>query len=111
VGTYGEFFSYPLAGLDDSDRVLYIAAHGPSGSFTPITTCRAFRTAVNAARLNYLVATPERDFWRPTRLRAAPEAGWIGDAPGAHVLFVRHAGGQPIHVFALGQRLDPTACG
>jgi hypothetical protein len=111
VGTYGEFFSYPLAGLDDTNQVVYIAAHGPSGSFTPITTCRAFREAVNAAGLDYLVATPERDFWRPDRLRAAPEAGWTTGAPGAQLLFVRHAGGQPIHVFRLEQGLHPATCG
>jgi hypothetical protein len=110
VGTYGEFFSYPITGVDDTDRVIYLAAHGPSGSFTPITTCRAFRTALNAADLKYLVTTPERDFWRPTRLRSAPEAGWVRGDPGARLLFTRYATGQPIAVFELRNRLDPNRC-
>ncbi len=111
VGTYGEFFSYPLTGIDDTNRVIYLAAHGPAGSFTPITTCRAFLAAVNAAHVNYLVTTPERDFWRPTRLRAAPEAGWVRGARGAKLVFTRHAAGRPIAVFELRDRLDPYGCG
>jgi hypothetical protein len=111
VGTYGEFFSYPITGVDDTNRVIYLAAHGPSGSFTPITTCRAFRKAVNAVNLKYLVTTPERDFWRPARLRSAPEAGWVRGDPGARLLFTRYATGQPIAVFELRNRLDPNRCG
>jgi hypothetical protein len=38
-GTFGSFFAYPLWGLDDSNRVQYIARSGPHGSFTPISTC------------------------------------------------------------------------
>jgi hypothetical protein len=110
VGTYGEFFSYPLTGVDDSNRVVYVAAHGDHGSFTPIETCRAFRTAVNAGHFDYLVATPERDFWRPSRLRPAPEAGWTRTDPGARLLFTRQAGGQTISVFELRHRSSAAGC-
>jgi hypothetical protein len=111
VGTYGEFFSYPLTGIDDSNRVVYIAAHGPHGSFSPITSCRQWRSAVNAGHFRYLVTTPERDFWRPARLRAAPEAAWTNRDPGARLLFRRRAGGQTISVFELREPLDASLCG
>ena len=96
--------------MPGQNRLIYIAAHGPHGSFTPITSCRQWRTAVDAGRFRYLVTTPERDFWRPTRLRAAPEARWTRTDPGARLLFTRHAGGQAISVFELRHRLDPAGC-
>ena len=74
AGTYGEFFSYPLFGIDDSNQVQYIARYGPHGSFTAITSCRAWREAVNRGRFRYLLTTPERDFWRPASSAQPPRA-------------------------------------
>jgi len=110
AGTYGEFFSYPLLGIDDSNRVQYVAQRGPHGSFTPIGSCRQWRAAVNAANLRYLVTTPERDFWRPSRLRPAPEGGWTATDPTARVVLRTRASGQPIEVFALRGPLHPHGC-
>lgn len=111
VGTYGGFFAYPLWGLDLSDPVTYIALHGPHGSFTPITNCRAWRQAVDEGRYSLLVTTPARDPWHPRRLHPSPEAGWTrGDAHAR--LIARHSGaGATIYVFRLSGPLDPRRCG
>jgi hypothetical protein len=110
AGSYGEFFSYPLSGIDDSNRVQYIAATGPHGSFTAIRTCRAWRTAVNRGHLRYLLTTPERDFWRPAQLRPAPERGWTMGDPAAHLLLERHVTREPVDLFELRGPLDPGTC-
>jgi hypothetical protein len=107
VGTFGGFFSYPLYGVDDSNRVQYVAHRGPHGSFTPITSCQAWRSAVDTGHYSWLVATPSRDPWHPHQLGASPEAGWT--AP-ARVVYRQLADGQPITVFRLAGRLDPSRC-
>jgi hypothetical protein len=110
AGTFGGFFSYPLLGLDDSNRVDYLAHHGAHGSFTPIRTCRAWRTAVNAGRYRYLVTTPARDPWHPRGLEYSPEGQWTASDRAARVVFRQVAHGQPISVFALTGPLTPGTC-
>jgi len=110
VGTYGSYFGYPLMGVDDSNTLLYVAAHGPHGSFTPIRSCRAWRAAVNAGHFQYLVTTPRRDFWDQNHLFPSPEDAWTITDPAAHVVYHRHALGQPIGVYRIRGRLDPAAC-
>jgi hypothetical protein len=110
VGTFGGFFDYPLYGLDDSNRVTYVAAHGPHGSFTPITGCRAWRSAVNAGNFDYVVATPARNPWKPRHLTRSPEAGWTAADPAAHAILRYDADRQAVVVFELSGRLDPNSC-
>ena len=110
VGTFGGFFSYPLFGLDDSNRVQYIADHGPDGSFTPIRTCRAWRTAVNAGHYRFVVTTPARNPWNPHVLGYSPEGAWTSSSPAARLVFRHVAGRQPISVFAIAGLLDPVTC-
>jgi hypothetical protein len=110
AGTYGEFFSYPLFGIDDSNRVQYIAQRGRHGSFTPITACRTWRAAVDRGHYRYLLATPGRDFWRPTQLQAAPERAWVVGDPAARLLLERQVTGQPVDLFELTGRLDAGGC-
>jgi hypothetical protein len=110
VGTYGGFFSYPLDGLDDSNRVQYVGQRGAHGSFTPITNCRSWREAVNAGGFDYLVTTPARDPWRPSALEFSPEGAWTATDPAAHLLYSSHALGQRISVFKLTGPLDPDSC-
>ncbi len=110
AGTYGGFFSYPLFGSDVSNTVQYIAHHGAHGSFTPIGSCQAWRTAVNAGHFRYLVTTPSRDFWRPKILSSSPETRWAASDPNARLIYRRHALGQPISVFELRGPLDPASC-
>ncbi|HWF35503.1 MAG TPA: hypothetical protein VG295_09015 [Solirubrobacteraceae bacterium] len=110
AGTFGGFFSYPLLGLDDSNRVAYVARHGAHGSFTPIGTCRAWRAAVDAGRYQYLVTTPARDPWHPRGLEYSPEGRWTATDGAARVVFRQLAHGEPITVFALTGPLAPRGC-
>ncbi|HWE34908.1 MAG TPA: hypothetical protein VG410_15555 [Solirubrobacteraceae bacterium] len=110
AGTFGMFFAYPLYGLDDSNRVQYIAARGPHGSFTPLASCRAWRAAVDAGGYRYVVTTPARDPWHPKPLRYSPERGWIASDPAARVVYEHRAFGQLIDVFALTGPLHPNGC-
>jgi hypothetical protein len=110
VGTFGGFFSYPLYGLDDSNRVEYVARRGPRGSFTTITACPQWRAAVNAGHFRYVVATPARDPWHPKPLRQSPEETWTASDPAARLLYTRRATGQVISVFELHGPLDPASC-
>ena len=110
VGTFGGFFSYPLYGLDLSNHVQYIAQRGPHGSFSPITSCAAWRAAVNAGHYRYLVTTPARDPWHPKRLGPSPERGWTSSDPAAHLIYSLEATGQPIALFELSGPLNPRGC-
>jgi len=110
VGTFGGFFSYPLFGLDDSDRVQYVARHGPHGSFTPIRTCRAWRAAVDAGHYRYVVTTPARNPWDPHVLGYSPEGDWTSSDPAARLVFRHLADGRPISVFAINRPLNPGGC-
>ena len=110
AATFGMFFAYPMYGLDGSNRVQYIAARGPHGSFTPIASCPAWRAAVDAGRYRYVVTTPARDPWHPKPLRYAPERSWISSDPAARVVYEHRAFGQLIDVFELSGPLDPGSC-
>ena len=109
-GTYGGFFSYPLFGANLSNTVKYIAHTGPHGSFTPITSCQAWRTTVNAGHFRYLVTTPGREFWEPKVLLPSPEGRWTASDPNARLIYTKHALGQEISVFELTGPLDPASC-
>jgi hypothetical protein len=111
VGTFGGFFTYPLTGLTDSNRVQYVAQRGPHGSFTPISTCARWRAQVNAAHLNYLITTPARDPWHPRVLSPSPESGWTAADPAAQPVYREQALGQPIVVYRIRGSLNPGACG
>jgi len=111
VGTFGGFFAYPLAGLDDSNRVQYVADRGPHGSFTPITTCARWRARVNAAHLKYLITTPARDPWHPRVLSPSPETNWTATDPAAQLIYREQALGQPIVVYRIKGPLHPGECG
>jgi len=110
VGTFGGFFAYPLYGLDDSNRVQYLAEHGPHGSFTPITSCPEWRAEVNSDHLKYLITTPARDPWHPSALTPSPETRWTATDPAATPVFSEQALGQPIVVFRLRGPLDVASC-
>jgi hypothetical protein len=110
AGTFGGFFSYPLYGVDDSNRVQYVGRHGAHGSLTPIGSCGAWRSALNRGGYRYVVITPSRDPWRPKLLSYSPEGAWTASDPAARVVYTRLALGQRITVFELSGRMDPASC-
>jgi len=106
AGTLGWFFSYPLWGLDDSNRVGYMGQRGPHGSFRPFTSCRAWRTALNRGHYKYVVTTANRVFFT-TRLVHSPEVDWTGTDPAARLVL---SPSWAIQVFRLTGPLHPHSC-
>lgn len=106
AGTLGWFFGYPLWGLDDSNRVGYIGRHGSHGSFRPLTSCHAWRGAVNRGHYRYVVTTASRIFFT-TELVSSPEAAWTRSDPAARLVL---APNRAIQVFRLTGPLHPDRC-
>ena len=106
VGTFGWYFGYPLWGVDDSNRVAYIGQRGPHGSFRPITSCRAWRTALNRGHYQYVVTTAGGvTFTR--ELVPSPEVDWTRTDPAARLVL---SPSWAIQVFRLTGPLNPNRC-
>ncbi|HUC01200.1 MAG TPA: hypothetical protein VMS11_15395, partial [Solirubrobacterales bacterium] len=107
AGTTAGFAGYGLFGTDLSNRVLYLGEEGPHGAFNAIPTCTAFRAAVNAENVDYLVTSPFLNFLHPGDPITSPEARWLRDE--SAVQPVLHSG--PVTVWKVTGELDPGACG
>jgi hypothetical protein len=106
AGTTAGFLQYGFFGTDLSNRVVYLGEKGPHGAFNAIPDCRAFRAAVNAADLDYLVTSPFLNFIDTEAPIASPEAGWLS---GERVVRPIDRSG-PVTVWRVRGRLDPSAC-
>jgi hypothetical protein len=107
AGTSAGFAQYGFYGTDLSNRVVYLGATGSGGAFNAIPTCRAFRAAVNAADLDYLVTAPFLNFLHPGDPIPSPEARWLrGETAVSPIL---RSG--PVTVWRVRGDLDPAACG
>jgi hypothetical protein len=106
AGTFGFFYGYPLWGLDNSNRVEYMGQRGPHGSFRPITTCRAWRTALNRGQYQYVVTTARAIFFT-TQVVHSPEVDWTRTDPAARLVL---SPSRAIQVFRLTGPLHPNRC-
>ena len=107
AGTTAGFAQYGFFGTDLSNQVRYLGARGAHGAFNAIPTCSAFRAAVNAADLDYLVTSPFLNFLHPGNPIPSPEARWLhGEAAVRPIL---RSGA--VTVWKVRGRLDPSACG
>jgi len=106
AGTFGWFFSYPLWGLDDSNGVAYMGQRGSHGSFRPITSCRAWRTALNRGHYQYVVTTARAVFFT-TQVVHSPEVDWTRTDPAARLVLSPNPA---IQVFRLTEPLHPNRC-
>lgn len=107
AGTTAGFLEYGFFGTELDNRVVYLGRRGPHAAFLPIPTCGAFRAAVNAADLDYLVTAPFLNFLEPGRPIPSPEARWLRGDPAARP--VLRSG--RVTVWRLRGRLDPAGCG
>jgi hypothetical protein len=107
AGTSAGFSGYGFYGTDLSNEVRYLGAEGPHGAFNAIPDCAAFRAAVNAADLDYLITSPFLNFLHPDDPIPSPEARWLhGESAVSPVL---RSG--PVTVWKVNGPLDPAACG
>ena len=106
AGTTAGFLQYGFFGTDLSNRVVYLGEKGPHGAFNAIPTCPAFRTAVNAADLDYLVTTPFLNFISTSEPVPSPESNWLrGDSAAKPI---QRDG--PTTIWKLNGELDASAC-
>ncbi|MEK6252483.1 MAG: hypothetical protein AABM43_11165 [Actinomycetota bacterium] len=110
AGTTTGFLGYGFYGKDLSNRVVYLGREDPHGSFNAIRTCSAFRRAVNAANLDYLVTGPFLNFAHQSRPKFSPEAGWIRTDPAVRPISRDGAGVARVTAWKLDGRLDPAGC-
>jgi hypothetical protein len=107
AGTTAGFAGYGFYGTDLTNRVTYLGEDGPHGAYNALPTCAAFRAAVNAADLDYLVTAPFLNFLHPGTPIPSPEARWLRGEQAVHP--IRREG--RVTVWQVRGRLDPGACG
>jgi hypothetical protein len=107
AGTTAGFLQYGFYGTDLSNRVVYLGERGPHGAYNAIPTCVAFRTAVNAADLDYLVTSPFLNFIDPSSPIPSPEAKWLRNDPA--IKPINQSGA--VTIWKLEGKLNPKACG
>ena len=107
AGTTAGFLEYGFFGTDLTNRVLYLGEEAPHAGFWPIPTCRAFRGAVNAADLDYLVTAPYLNFLAPGQPLGSPESRWLRGDPAARPIL---RSGR-VTVWRIDGDLDPGGCG
>ena len=107
VGTTAGFAGYGFYGTDLSNRVEYLGEEGPHGAFNALTTCAAFRRAVNEADLDYLVTAPFLNFIHPGDPISSPESRWLRGEQAVQPIV---HGGQ-VAVWKVRGQLNPQACG
>ncbi len=106
-GTAVAFDQYPLYGEDLSNNVGYLARSGPNGSLQPISSCGAWRLAIDAHPVDFVIAGPDFNAAHPGAPLPAPEGAWT--RPGAGSRTVVRDG--PLEIFRIRGPLDPRACG
>jgi hypothetical protein len=62
VAVAGSWAEYPFFGADLSNRVQFVSARGPHGTFIDPSTCAAWISALNAGHFDYLVLFPPSVF-------------------------------------------------
>ena len=106
AGTTAGFLQYGFYGTDLSNRVVYLGKKGSHGAYNAIPTCAAFRAAVNAADLDYLVTSPFLNFIDTSAPIPSPEAAWLHGDPAATP--IAHDG--PVTIWKLDGTLEASAC-
>lgn len=107
VGTTAGFAGYGFYGTDLTNHVSYLGQEGPHGAFNAIPACAAFRAAVNAADLDYMVTAPFLNFLHPGDPIPSPEARWLRGEQAVQPI-VREG---PVTVWKVRGKLDPRGCG
>jgi hypothetical protein len=105
-GTSGAYNQYGFYGDELTNHVQYVGRNLPQADFRAITSCRAFREAVNDGDYDYLVTTPKLDLNDPATATPSPEGGWVMSDPAVERIL--HAG--RTSVFRITGDLSPDGC-
>jgi hypothetical protein len=117
VGGRPGFKQYVFYGDDLSNRVQYVAHHGPHGAYTPIASeaaqlgkatpavlraqCQEWITALNGGSYHYAVIGPDQR----TQSRSPVEAVWTRAGGGTQLELSDN-----VFVFRIGGQLNPAGC-
>jgi hypothetical protein len=107
AGTTAGFAGYGFYGTDLTNHLTYLGVEGPHGAYNAIPSCAAFRAAVNAADLDYLVTAPFLNFLHPGNPIPSPEARWLRGEQAVQPI-LREG---PVAVWRVRGQLDPSTCG
>ncbi|HEX8958761.1 MAG TPA: hypothetical protein VF770_02950 [Solirubrobacterales bacterium] len=108
----GEIFfaQYGFYGANLDNHVQYIGVPGPDGQYRLATTCRQFRSQVNAGHYDYLIVSrytvdaKTSPYWHPIY-------AWLRTDPALKLLIEEpKVTPQPDYVFKVDGRLDPAGC-
>ncbi len=108
----GEIFfaQYGFYGANLDNHVQYIGVPGPAGRYRLATTCRQFRSQVNAGHYDYLIVSrytvdaPTSPYWHPIY-------AWLRTDPALKLLIEEpEVTPEPDFVFKVDGRLDPAGC-
>ena len=105
-GTMGALFQYGLWGLNSSNEVRYVGAHGPRGSFNEISQCPEWIGALNDGNYDYVITTPTYHQDDPAADTAPVQRDWISRAGDVK----RVAGANLVDVWKVTGPLNPLAC-
>ncbi len=110
IAVIGTDLQYPLYGKDLTNYVQYIGKQGPHGAYTPITTCRAWRDAIDTGHYGWIVIAPA-GFPAARAPRLPREQLWTRSDPHAHLVRTDvHPGYGTAVLFRIDGRLDPNGC-
>ena len=103
--------TYPLYGQDDSNYVQALGRPGKNGSFAPLTSCREFRSAVDAGRYAAVVVVGQPGSGKGGPTQPGP-AGWTASDPSAHLILHRSIPEfrTEVSVFKILRPLDVKGC-
>jgi hypothetical protein len=107
IATDTLFLQYPLYGYDLSNYVQFIGRKGPHGAFGALTTCRAWKAAVNEGNYDFLLVAAAH-YPVPPLVRS-PAMSWAESEHG-HALRPLAREGDRATAYAVAGRLDPARC-
>lgn len=106
--TKGLILSYELYGSHLNNQVAFLGIAGPNGKYFDIDTCRAWRAAINAAKLGYVVTID--DLSRPV----PSSVSWTQNDPVAAPVMTESAlsfdGFSKLTVFKIDGVMSPAGC-
>jgi hypothetical protein len=109
IGIAGFDLQYPLYGANESNYVQYVGASAPHAGFRAISSCPAWRRAVNRGRYRWLVVTPA-GFPFGTAANVAPEIAWTAGQRVSEVISERGSAGALAVLYRVTGPLDPGSC-
>jgi hypothetical protein len=104
------FGQYGFFGNPPTNEVDYIGVPGPHGAYRLATTCRAFRSRINAGNYGYLIMSKytqdsqQAEYWYPIY-------AWVKNSPALEQIIEEPTiVPEPDYVFKVKGKLDPAEC-